>query len=301
MIFSKSIEFNKHGSAVYSLAFDGNYLFSGSADCRIARWNISKGIQDDFTVKTDFPVYAISLVRQKSLLWIGLSNGNMHVIDLINRKEIKFYQQHKSAIFTITENKLKEHIYSTDADGNLAVWDMNSLNLLMFVPIGCGKIRRIHVSDDGEAIVLACQDGYIRCFETLFYNEILLWNAHNGGVSAVLFDRYGEKIISGGKDGYISVWDAKSGVNLLRFPAHNFAVYDLIYMKNKDLLISCSRDKSIKIWNANNFTFEEKITKKEAGHFHSVNAMVALNSNAFASSSDDKNIIVWNISDILTN
>ncbi|MEN9999155.1 MAG: hypothetical protein RI922_2145 [Bacteroidota bacterium] len=293
-MFHKFKEFSGHGAGIYSLAFDGQFIYSASADHYVARWSIDTGEQDRFAVKFDFPVYSIALLNNTDFLAVGLSSGDLHIFDLTNRVEVKFYQQHTKALFCITENSIKQQFYTADADGNLAIWDSSTFDLLIYLPIDCGKIRRIAVDASGEYFAVACQDGTIRVFETAFFNEINTFKGHVGGTTAIVFNPINQnELFSGGKDAHICRWNWKNETCLKRIPAHNYSIYDLQVLKTKNLLISASRDKTIKVWSLPDLSIYQRIDLKQKGHRHSVNALQIINETTFVSASDDKRILCW--------
>ncbi len=294
MIFKKLKELTGHSAGIYSLAFDGDFLYSGSADDFVTRWDITLGIQDKFAIRFDNPVYSICLINDNQQLVAGLSNGDMHVFDLESRLEIKYFTQHTKAIFALSENPFKKQFYSADADGNLAIWNAETLDLLIYLPLDCGKIRRIKSSSDGTYFSLVGQDGFVRVFDTTFFNEISSFIAHKNGATSLLFHpKNDSQIITGGKDALLKIWDWKTAQLMQEIPAHNFVIYDIISVNNGDSIASCSRDKSIKIWESEDFAFQQKIDFKFAGHRHSVNCLFELNRNMFCSGSDDKRMIIW--------
>jgi WD40 repeat protein len=293
-MFQKDKEFSGHGAGIYSLAFDEQFIYSASADHYVARWNFITGEQDPFAIKFDLPVYSISLFKQNSFLAVGLSNGDVHVFDINKRVEVKFYKQHTKAVFCIVENPIKEQCYTADADGNLAIWDSTNFELLIYLPINCGKVRRIAIDASGEHFALACQDGTIRVFETAFFNEIHTFQAHEGGTTAIVFNPINEnELFSGGKDAHICLWNWPQEQRLKCIPAHNYVVYDLKVNPSENLLFSASRDKTIKLWNLENLTSIQRLDLKQKGHRHSVNALQIINDNLIISASDDKRIISW--------
>lgn len=294
MNFIKRKEFSGHSAGIYSLEFDGTFLYSGSADKFVARWNISEGIQDKFSIRFENSIYSICLINDCKYLVAGLSNGDLHIFDLQSKQEIKFYTQHKSAIFSIAENPVKNQFYSSDSDGNLAVWDSISLELLLFIPLDCGKIRRIAISPEGSSFALACQDGNIRIFETEFFNELHSFSAHSSGVTAVLFHPTEPSImLSGGKDALLKVWKWKEAELLKEIPAHNYVIYDIISINEGRNFLTCSRDKTIKVWKTGQFTFLQRLDLKIGGHKHSVNCLLKINEKQFVSASDDKRMLIW--------
>ena len=293
MTFSKEIEISGHVGAIYSCVATNTYIYSASADKHVVRWHIKDGLQDKFAIKFDHSVYCIELIGD-NILAVGLSSGDLHFFDLENNKEIKFYTQHKQAIFSVVYNSNKNQIYVGDAEGNFSIWDSNSLEILIYLPLNCGKIRSIAVTDNGEYFALSGQDGYVRVFESNFFNEIKSFYAHKGGATSVMFHPLEEnKLISGGKDALLKLWDWQKESKLNEVVAHTFGIYDLLSINNGKNFVSASRDKNVKIWDTITFSFVQRLDYKSGGHKHSVNAISKINEKQFVSCSDDKILVIW--------
>jgi len=291
--FSKKQVFSGHAGAIYSLAFDNEFLYSASADKYVTRWNLELGTQDKFAIKFSNSPYSICLFSNNSKLAVGLDNGNLHFFDLKERKELKFYIQHKTGIFSLLENPAKQQLYSTDSEGNLAVWNTENFDLQLFLPFDCGKIRRMCLDETGSKLFLACQDGYIRMLETEFFNQIGEFFAHENGVTSLAYHAENKQLITGGKDAILRIWNLETMQQIKAIPAHNFVIYDIQFL-NPSEFITVSRDKSIKIWSFEKMSVIQRIEFKNGGHIHSVNKIQLLYPTTFATCSDDKKIIVWN-------
>jgi WD40 repeat protein len=294
MKFEKEQSFLGHSSSVYTLDSDAQYIYSGSADCFVTRWELASGKQDKFAIKFEFAVYSLRLINQQQQLLVGLASGDLHIFDLTTRKELKFYQQHKEAIFCIQYNEKLNQFYAADAVGNVSVWDAVSFDLLGYFPLDCGKIRRIAVDSTGENLAIACQDGTIRIIDSVTFNELISLVAHENGVGAVAFSPIDSSILySGGKDALLKKWDLKLNQVELEIPAHNYMIYDLQFIG--EYLLSSSRDKTIKCWNSNDLSIVQRLDFKSKGHKHSVNALLPLSTDSFVSCSDDRQVISWKI------
>ncbi len=286
--FHREKEISGHNGAVYSISADDTYIYSGSADRFVARWKTLEGVQDNFTIRLEHPVYSTCLAD--NFLFIGLNNGDLHIVDVFERKEVKFYQQHKVGIFEIAHNRELGHVYVADADGNLSVWKLDTLELIIYLPLDCGKIRNISVSPDGTRFALGGQDGICRIFNAKNFNEESSWLAHKSGVTGVLLQT--DYVITGGKDALLTLWDLKGSIIKNPIPAHNFGVYRIL--KFNDLIITASRDKTIKVWNKD-LEFIQRLDFKDGGHRHSVNELVYIDEHRFASCGDDGKIILWSL------
>jgi WD40 repeat protein len=290
--FTKNRALTGHSGAIYSLAFDNEFIYSASADKYVTRWNLELGTQDKFAIKFSNSPYSICLFSNNSRLAVGLDNGNLHFFDLNERKELKFYIQHKTGIFSLLENPEKQHLYSTDADGNLAIWNSTNFELQLFLPFDCGKIRRMCLDETGSNLFLACQDGCIRILETEFFNQIGEFFTHENGVTSLAYHTENKQLITGGKDAILRIWNVETMQQIKAIPAHNFVIYDILFLNPREF-ITVSRDKSIKIWSFEKLSVSQKIEFKNGGHIHSVNKIQQLNPTTFATCSDDKKIIVW--------
>lgn len=291
--FHKKLEIRQHSMAIYDLAIPVNdTVITASADCFVATWDLLSGTQKGFTIKADFPVYSIELV-EKDLLSVGLNNGDLHIIDIHSKKEIRFFKKHTSALFSQLFIPQKSVLITGDADGNMAVWNTKSWEILIYLPLGCGKIRSIIYSLDSEQLFIGGQDGKIRIFTTDFYNEIDSFYAHKDGVNALtIFPGSSSLLLSGGKDGYLRIWDLDKNEKIKALPAHNYAVYAIAFSPDGKAFATASRDKSIKIWDTASYQVLQKLETKTGGHSHSVNKIKWTPSGLF-SASDDRRLIHW--------
>jgi len=281
-----------HAGAVYAMEYDGRFLYSAAADKFITRWDLATGIQDKFAIKFEDVPYCLALLRDNSLLVVGTNSGKLHVFDLDTRTEIKCLQQHKTAVFNITVNKVNKHFYTADADGNISVWCSETLSLLLSIPLNCGKIRRMVLDEKKTSLYIAAQNGDILQVDSLYFNLIHTFDAHQDGATAICLDSRNNVLYSGGKDAFLKCWDLTNGKLLHSLPAHNFVIYDIAAL-TEDLLATVSRDKSIKIWKKRALQVMEKVDAFKQGHHHSVNQLVCLGDKKFATCSDDKTIRVF--------
>jgi WD40 repeat protein len=295
-VFEKIGEIQEHSGAVYAISYDHSFIYSASADGYVARWSIETLAQDNFAIKCTTPPYSITFDTNSRNLWFGLSSGDLHVVHVDSKTEIKFFQQHKASLFSLHFLPNKNLVLAGDAEGNLSVWDAEKLTLLLFLPLNCGKIRKINASSDEKLISINGMDEKIRIFETDGFNEIITLSGHENGSNCSFFSTLKNDdsvLISGGKDGHIKKWDWQNEKLIESIPAHNFAIYDFIMLNDNKNFVSASRDKTIKIWNLSDLSFIQKIDLKSGGHKHSVNSLVKIDDYRFLSCSDDRKIILW--------
>lgn len=287
-------EFTGHAGAVYCLerGRKASSFFSGAADGFIAEWDLELLEPSKFSVKLDSPVFSLCHIVDSNLLIAGLFNGHIHVIDLINKQEVKHFKIPSKGIYTIHFDKYKNRIYSGGADGVLNVWDVSNLQHMLSLPLGEGKIRQITMGANPNEIFVCCGDGKLHVLETEFFNEVNSFITHPDGLNTVLI--HANKVYTGGKDARIKVYSENSYEELTNIPAHNYGIYKLREWGNSHF-VSCSRDKTIKVWKYDNLTEPLRLDFKSfKGHTHSVNDLfISEWNNYLISCSDDKKIIVW--------
>ena len=192
-----------HSGAIYDTIVDGTFIYTTSADKYVTRWNIDSGEQDNFAIKLPKSGYRISRIGE-SYLAIGCSDGSIYIFDIEQRKEIKLLTQHRTGVFSLNFNEHTGEWYSADADGLFCVWDAETFELKLTLPLVCGKIRSIAINDIGSLISLSCQDGEVRILETNFYNEIIGLKAHSTGTNTSLFSDQESILITGGKNAMLA-------------------------------------------------------------------------------------------------
>lgn len=295
MHLKKRLEIKGHSGAIYSVDGFDNFVLTGSGDCFAAKWNLISGVQEKFAIRTEKSIYKVKLLNSAKQFAIGTSSGAFHIIDLASKTEIKHFTQHKSAIFEIAENEIKKQVYTSDADGNLGIWNSESWELLLFLPLLIGKIRTIYVSFDGKYIYLACQNGDLKIFDTTHFNEISSYFAHKLACNCVNILPQSDLIFTGGKDGFLRIWDKHTYQLKREIPAHNFGIYDLQFLDNGNYFVTASRDKSIKLWDTKSLKVLQKIARKDGGHSHAVNTFYKKSETEIISVGDDKRIIYWEL------
>jgi len=282
-----------HSGAIYDIiCFEGS-LFTASADKFVAQWDIAEGKQTDFAVKLDYSSYCLAYSPKTNLLAIGGNTGAIHVVDIARREEVRMLTQHKASVFSLSYNPIKGHFYSGDRNGYFCVWDSETFDLLLTLPVECGKIRKVAMSENGEQIAICGQDGWIRILETEYFNQLVEFDAHKDGANCALFD--GDHLYSGGKDAHIRKWNWKEKQMLREIPGHNYAVYDIDFLDNKTKIVTVSFDKTIKLWDTETLSIIERIEYKNGGHRHVVNRIAKISEQEFATVSDDKKIKIWKL------
>ncbi|MDQ3191445.1 MAG: WD40 repeat domain-containing protein [Bacteroidota bacterium] len=297
----KTAQLTGHTGSVYGLCNGPSPMvfFSGSSDGVVAEWNIENTDQAKIAVKIDSAVYSIAFIKENNLLLIGNANGGIHIVDYIEKKEIKLLQLHTAQVFDIKYSEKNKCFYSASSDGTIAVTniaDFNSEGLKLCQQ----KARQLNLNPDESLLAVACGDCTIRIISTSTFNEIKTFAAHDLSANSVCFHPSGKLLISGGRDAILNVWDLEQDYKLkLSIPAHNFAIYSIEFSLDGKLMATASRDKTVKLWDSATFDLIKRLDNKSSkGHLNSVNRLIwNKQSGNLITSGDDRSIILWQISE----
>lgn len=284
--------FQDHSAPVYCIARgkDEQHIFSASGDRFVVEWNIATFQQTGFTIRLEKPAYSVCYVQANAQLVIGDSDGGLHIVDTVARKELRYFTVHTKGVYDLVEDARQGLLYAAGGDGVLTVWNTSDWSLLRKIPLSDQKLRQLSLDRDGHRLAVARKDGYISILETAFYNELERLPGHEGGSSAVAFHPTKNALFSGGRDAHLKIWMEEK--EWLSMPAHYFAIYGIAFDVEAGLFATCSRDKTWKLWSLKELTVLEKIEVKGSGHTHSVNRILRQN-GCWITCGDDRSIRIW--------
>lgn len=263
----------------------------------VARWNVLTGEPEPFMVNVGQPVYALHFNGPHLL--IGQAKGGIHVIDTQSRQEVRHLKYQGLWVFDIAGVAREKLLVSAAGDGSLAVIDAVDYRLLQRIEVSPKKLRVLEVLSNESHLFAGGSDGYIRLFDTGYFNEVYAQKIHEGGVYAIKQLRNNEIVTSGG-DGHLRFWRMEEGglSEIRALPAHYYAIYQLGVHPTLPVLASASRDKTVKIWREGSWRAPLKLERKDGiGHSHSINTLAwDAQGQTLITGGDDRQIIVWNFS-----
>jgi len=281
-VFALKSEYKLHEGPVYGVAISENIAFTASADKTVKSIDLSSGILQPFTVRSEVSPISLWAISPE-LLAIGYLNGEFYLVNPHTWKilfEHSFTGEGVFSLYSFNDSEL----YIGLGSGRLAILDFVRLDWIYLEQISTDKIRTIVFDANRDCCYIGSKNGELIEFDVRAYCVNDRWFAHDGGVNSLCFTST-HLLISGGKDGHIRVWKNKECVNYI--PAHRGVVYGLIEVGA--YIVSCSRDKTIKVWEMESLKPVQKITF----HRQSVNQMAQQNAHSFVTASDDHRIAQW--------
>jgi WD40 repeat protein len=292
MQVEKIYEFNGHRDSLYALAHSNTHIYTAGGEGAVVEWEIKVGAVGLLLVQVGTPVYCLYKVENQDLLLVGSAMGNIHVIDLANRKEIKNIKAHYKGIFDIKQEG--DLIIVSGGDGVISMYNLPELSFVKSIQVSSHSCRSFSICNNDIIIASSDHHLYIHSFPELMPKQII--KGHSNSVFAVSYSPDGKYILSGGRDALLKVWGAQSHHNHLEIAAHLLHIHQVVYSPDGVHFATTSMDKTIKVWDSTSFKLLKVIDKlKYHGHTSSVNKLYWKDNSEFITVSDDKSIMWWKI------
>lgn len=161
--------------------------------------------------------------EESSLLDSGKNpkNGRIYLWDLSTLSLRHIFKGELARPLSLIFSNDSRQIIAGDMTGFVYVWDVHSYQKLQSIDTDDHRwVRAIAISANGHDIAIGTQDGKLHLYDLL--NKKFKWhfNAHEYGVSSLIFLPKNDRLISAGEDQHIYLWESR-GPKLLREYQHN--------------------------------------------------------------------------------
>lgn len=286
-----------HNDCIYALAegSDPRYFYTGSGDGMVVQWDLDNPKDGKLIAKLAHSIYAISVDKERNLLFIGHNFEGIHAIDLNENKEAWSLKITDQAIFDI--KCVGKNLFVATGDGILTVVDIEEKSLIKHVKLSSNSARVMAVNLDNDNLAIGFSDHTIKVIDTTNFQPIQVLEGHANSVFALAYSPTQDTLISGGRDASLKYWDTKTYKQTDNVVAHLFAINYLSFREDGKYFITCSMDKSLKVWDADSHKLLKVIDKaRHAGHATSINKVLWSTYNeSIISVSDDRCISIWKV------
>ncbi|UTW61194.1 hypothetical protein KFE98_14380 [bacterium SCSIO 12741] len=280
-----------HSGSIYSLASGpDDLIYTGGADKVLASWSLNDLKAAPFSVKLQASLLAVYYRPENHHLYLGTSSGNIHLIDLANKTEVRNLVLHTNGCFDLLP--LSDRLITLGGDGYLTCIDYNG-EWIDRKKLSDKKLRRALYLSQDALVIVGTGDGDIAVLSSEDLSLQAQFRAHEGSVFSLAWHPEKKVLISGGADAHLRFWDLSDGNQLVHeIPAHNYAIYDIV--DTGEWFATASRDKTVKIWNRNFDLIQRFDRKQSEGHLNSVNRLLwDEKRRQLISASDDRTLIIW--------
>ena len=295
MAWKRDAMFTGHRGAVYALqgTSNPNLFLSASGDGKVVRWDMRMPDHGEQVADALKPIYSIHYDNERKLLFIGNSEGGLHMVDLQEGEELRHLQTHRLGIFRIIPMG-RDRIACSGGDGSISVWKVPTMELERQVPLSEEKVRGLATSPDGSLLAIASLDGRVHVLKTMDLNTVQIIEAHERGAASVCWHPSKPALVTGGRDGHLRFWRSDAGFTPIQaVPAQRANIYGISFSPDGRLCATTSRDKSVKLWDSSTFDPLERFELKQGGHTHSVNTLHWCADGKLLSAGDDRTIRAW--------
>src|SRR5690606_25340944 len=134
-----------HNHSIYALAegADPRFFYTGAGDGMVVEWDLDNPKDGRLIAKLPHSVYALTVDKERNLLFIGHKFAGIHVIDLDVKKEIWSLKITDQSIFGL--QVYQDQLLVGTADGVIVILDIEERSVLRHVKIGDKSVRILSV------------------------------------------------------------------------------------------------------------------------------------------------------------
>ncbi len=289
--------FSGHSGSIYALGLNTKLgvIYTAASDGMVISWREAEPNQGKLIAKFSEPIYSLLYDETTNYLWIGTASGNLHIIDIQNKSELKLLTTHTKGVFDI--KNWGDKVVVAGGDGCISLYNSKSLIFERLITLSNKSIRCIAIHSGKGLMALGSSDYHIYIFDEDLQLVQPKIAAHSNSVFSLAFDLNGDFLLSGGRDAMLNFWDVKNGFSSVNsVAAHNLHVHSIAFNPVYNLFLTSSMDKTIKIWDAESLELIRVMDKqRHQAHVNSINKIAWLSKDKFVSISDDKNVMLWEL------
>lgn len=231
-----------------ALTSDCQYAISGSADCTVRVWNLTKKKEIHTLYGHDDDVLAVALRLDGQWAVSGSKDGSIREWYLKQEQKDEIYKMKGSTPF---------YAVALTPEGRVAVYiDLENIVQLCNVEDGkkleklhgnLGSVTDVALTPDGWRIAIGSKNERFMVWDMYEAKEILRVRCDRV-VRAVALTPDGRLAIYADEDCTVRVWDPDERKELYTFTNHTKPVNALAVTRNGKRLVSASEDGIIKVW-----------------------------------------------------
>ena len=198
-----------HRKGLYQLFCINQQLFSLGADGRLTLWD-RESYLPQFSLPVSGKALRCQAVAAEDRVWIGSSDGHLHLVDVEAGKTLTSITAHQPSVFSVQYDAKTGHLISGGRDALIRRWDLTDLHLQKSIPAHWYTVNQLLLHPSRPLLVSASRDRTIkfwhsRTLELLKVIETPKYPGHIRSVNALAW-LDDETLVSGGDDRSIIEW-----------------------------------------------------------------------------------------------
>ena len=299
MIVEKIDTFGGHREPVYTLERGpaAEQFFSAGGDGQVVLWHLDRPDLGELVATVPASIYALAYHSESRQLWVGQNYEGIHLIDPVQKQEVRSLKLTSAAIFDI--KFYKNDAFIALSDGIIIIIDSTEFAVRKYLKTSDKSARCVAINPVEREFAVGYSDSSVRIFDLTTYTLKQTLLAHNNSVFTLTYSPDFRFLFTSGRDAHLKVWEVEKGYILHSdIAAHMFAINHVAFSPDGHLFATASMDKSIKIWDAETYRLLKVVDRaRHAGHGTSVNKVFwSTYHQLLLSASDDRTISVWKLS-----
>src|SRR5439155_5155187 len=105
-------------------------FFSGGGDRIVTLVSMDEELSAKGIINTGSTIYSLKYIPQQKILIVGISGGEIHIIDLEKKKEIHFLKFHDKGVFDINYSQKHGVMIAAGGDGKISFWSLDDFSFI---------------------------------------------------------------------------------------------------------------------------------------------------------------------------
>lgn len=291
--FTLKYDFSQHTGEITGICFvrDNRYLISGSRDKSIIMWDM----------KVERLPHTVNLIEEE-VLWFKSNdhkkiyfnqNSNCFMMwDVPQLTKNARYRKHTGNVNWVGFLYHSFEILSIGSDGLAVLWDYRNDMMQDFIALE-GELINAVVSKQGQFALIASNKP---CIYRWNFNYSTQEEYEFGDTICSMRLSSDENMIGiGDSESRVFIYDTEVMERKIIIKGHMGAVTDMCFINDDKILLTASMDATLAKWAVES----GKKLETFIGHNRPIMCMIVTPQGLVISASEDKTIIVWNISSIL--
>ncbi len=177
------------------------------------------------------------------------TNGEIHVWDVTNSKQLFSYKEHNSWVWNIAFSPVHPVLASCGQDHKIKLWNTTTGECFKTLCGHTSIVTAIAWSPDGQLLASTSYDHTVKVWHLVTGKCLQTLEGHHACVWSVAFHPAGEILASAGEDNTIKLWDLATGCCVQTLEGHQHWVKAIAFSPDGQILASGSFDQTVKVWN----------------------------------------------------
>lgn len=141
------------------------FIYSGSSDCTIRKWDIQLRTQISELQTHQSPISSISLSEDLKFLVSGSNDKTIQIWDFDNKTLLNTLTGHKAPVSSVCVSSIRNKIFSASMDCSVRTWNLGDGELIEELKIHNEKVWKIALTVDGKYLVTGAYFEFVAVVE----------------------------------------------------------------------------------------------------------------------------------------